>query len=75
MKDDKGAENRGGYTLEEKGNGDHYHSVEFSIKGIELTYQFKIWNTTNMSMCVLVKEDSAILPRLKVGDTLDMKFY
>ena len=28
-----------------------------------------------MSMCFLVKEDSAILSRLKVGDTLDMKFY
>ena len=75
MRDYEGAEKRGGFTLEEKGNGDQYHSVEFSIKGIELSYQFKIWNTANMSMCVLVKEDSAILPRLKVGDTLDMKFY
>jgi hypothetical protein len=72
---DKGADKGGSYTLEGKGNGDPYHSVEFSIKGIELPYQFKIWNTANMSMCVLVKEDSAILPRLKVGDTLDMKFY
>ena len=58
-----------------KRNRDHYHSVEFCIKGIELPYQFKLWNTANMSMCVLVKENSAILPRLKVGDTLDMKFY
>lgn len=75
MKDVKGTENSGGHTVEGRGNGDSYHSVEFSIKGIELSYQFKIWNTANMSMCVLVKEDSAILPRLKVGDTLDMKFY
>ena len=26
-------------------------------------------------MCVLVKEDSDILPRLKIGDTLEMKYY
>ncbi len=75
MKDVKGSQNSGGYTVEGKGNGDSYHSVEFSINGIELPYQFKIWNTANMSMCVLVKEDSAILPRIKVGDILDMKFY
>jgi hypothetical protein len=75
MREHKGAEKGDGDTLEERGNGDRYHSVEFSIKGIELPYQFKIWNTANMSMCVLVKENSAILPRLKVGDTLDMKFY
>ena len=75
MRDDKRAEKGGGYTLEGKGNGDQYHSVEFSIKGIELPYQFKIWNTSDMSMCVLVKEDSAILSRLKEGDILDMKFY
>lgn len=75
MRDGKGAEKGAGYTLEGKGNGNQYHSVEFSIKGIELPYQFKLWNTANMSMCVLVKEDSAILSCLKEGDTLDMKFY
>lgn len=75
MKEGNGPEKVGDSTLESRGNGDQYHSVEFSIKGIELPYQFKIWNTAKMSMCVLVKEDSAILPRLKVGDTLDMKFY
>ena len=53
----------------------HYHSVEFSIQGVELAYQFKIWNTSSTPMCVLIKEDSAILPSLKEGDTLDLKFY
>ena len=75
MKDGKDTCKAGQHTLEVKGNGDEYHSVEFSIKGIELPYQFRIWNTADMSMCVLVKEDSAILSRLKEGDTLDMKFY
>jgi hypothetical protein len=75
LKEGKDTCKAGEDTLEVKGNGDEYHSVEFSIKGIELPYQFRIWNTADMSMCVLVKEDSAILSRLKEGDTLDMKFY
>ena len=53
----------------------HYHSVEFSIQGVELAYQFKLWNTSSIPMCVLVREDSAILPSLKEGDTLDLKFH
>ena len=52
-----------------------YYSVELSINGLEISYQFKIWNTASTPMCVLVKEDSNILPRLKVGDTLHMKYY
>lgn len=52
-----------------------YSSVEFSINGLEIAYQFKIWNTASTPMCVLVKEDSNIVPRLKVGDTLNMKYY
>jgi hypothetical protein len=62
-------------TFETTHYADHYHSVEFSIQGVELAYQFKIWNTSSTPMCVLVKEDSAILPQLKEGDTLDLKFY
>ena len=75
MKDGKDTCKAGEHTFEVKGNGDEYHSVEFSIKGMELPYQFRIWNTASMPMCVLVKENSAILPRLKVGDTLDVRFY
>ena len=45
-----------------------YYSVELSINELEIAYQFKIWNTESTPMCVLVKEDSNILPRLKVGD-------
>ncbi|MBU2499394.1 MAG: hypothetical protein KKE57_10870 [Proteobacteria bacterium] len=54
---------------------DQYYSVEFSTKGIEFTYQFKIWNVSSKGMCVLVKEDSDILSHLKVGDVIDMKYY
>jgi hypothetical protein len=52
-----------------------YYSVEFSINGLTMSYQFKIWNMASQSMCVLVREDSEILPRIKVGDILDMRYY
>ncbi|MBW2022282.1 MAG: hypothetical protein JRI39_04600 [Deltaproteobacteria bacterium] len=52
-----------------------YYAVEFSIEGLELPYQFRIWNMASRSMCVLVKEGSDILSRLKVGDELNMKYY
>ncbi len=54
---------------------DRYHSAELSVNGLNLLYQFKIWNVASGSMCILVKEDSAILPWLKVGDTLNVKYY
>jgi hypothetical protein len=54
---------------------DHFHSVEFSINGIKLLYQSRIWNSTTASMFALVKEDSIILDRLHVGEVMSMKFY
>ncbi|MBW1739941.1 MAG: PilZ domain-containing protein [Deltaproteobacteria bacterium] len=61
--------------VEHRKQVDHYYSVEFSINGLEAPYQFKIRNIASTSMCVLVKEGSDILPRLKVGDTLNVKYY
>jgi hypothetical protein len=54
---------------------DQYYSVEFSIQGCPFTYQFKIWNISRKGICVLVKEDSELLNYLKVGDTLNLKYY
>jgi len=54
---------------------DQYYSVEFSFEGLDVIYQFKIWKTVSTVMSVLVKEDSSILPWLKVGDKLNMKYY
>jgi hypothetical protein len=54
---------------------DEYYSVEFSISGIEMTYQFKIWNISTKGLCLLVRPESDILRRLKVGETIQMKFY
>jgi hypothetical protein len=60
---------------EERKEFDRYYSVEFAIQGLEISYQFKIWNVASKSMCVLVKEGSEVLKRLKVGEILNMKFY
>jgi hypothetical protein len=54
---------------------DQYYSVEFTINGLDLSYQFRIWNAASKSMCVLVREDSEILPQLKVGEVFNMKYY
>ena len=66
-------------TLERKTEdtreGPPYYSVEMAIEGLDLSYQFRIRNVASTPMCVLVKEDSDILPRLKVGETFNMKYY
>ncbi len=54
---------------------DDYYSVEFSVAGIEVVYQFKIWNVSSRGMCLLVRQNSDILRHLRVGDTIEMKFY
>ena len=60
---------------EPKKRVDQYYSVEFAIEGLESAYQFKIWNKTSTHMSILVKENSEILPQIKVGDTLNMRYY
>ena len=55
--------------------GHEYYSVEVAIDGLDFSYQFRIWSIASTPMCVLIKEDSDILPRLKVGEILNMKYY
>jgi hypothetical protein len=54
---------------------DQYHSVQFTKQGLDITYQFKIWNISSKGMCILVRQDSPVLKHLKVGDILDMSYY
>ena len=54
---------------------DHYYSAEFSINGLGTAYQFRLRNTDSTPMCVLVREDSNIVPWLKVGDVFNVKYY
>jgi hypothetical protein len=53
----------------------HYRSAEFRVDGLDVPYQFRIWDITPACICVLVNENSALLPRLKVGDTLKVRYY
>jgi len=60
---------------EPKNRVDQHYSVECAIEGLESAYQFKIWNKTSTHMSILVKENSDVLPQLRVGDTLNMSYY
>ena len=42
---------------------------------MELPYQVRIWDYGSGYMSILLKEGSIALPLLKVGDTLDSKYY
>jgi hypothetical protein len=59
---------------ESVGGADRYYSVEFPVKGFDFQYQFKIRRAGPRSMCILVREDSNILKRLKIGNTLTMRY-
>jgi hypothetical protein len=54
---------------------DQYHSVEFSVDNMSVPHQFKIWHVEENSMAILVREDSNILPHLRVGERLNMNYY
>ena len=52
-----------------------YYSVEVRVDGLDVPYQFKIWQITSGCVWVLAKKDSNIVPLLKVGDILNIKCY
>ena len=54
---------------------DEYYSAEFSVNGLGTVYQFRLWKTDSTPMCVLVREDSNLLPWLRVGDVFNVKYY
>jgi hypothetical protein len=54
---------------------DLYYSVEFPLKELNTIYQFKIWDISTSGMCVLVKEGSAVLDNLGVGEIVEMTYY
>ncbi len=52
-----------------------YYSAEFGVDGLDVSYQFKIWEKAPKAVSVLVKENSGILQILKVGALLNVKYY
>lgn len=53
---------------------DQYYSVDLSIQKTGNVYQFKLRDMSSQGLGILVREDSAVLPYLKKGLTLDMKY-
>ena len=54
---------------------DQYYSVDFSVENESLLYQFKIWDLSSKGMCLLIKEDSAAMKHIDIGDIVKMKYY
>jgi hypothetical protein len=54
---------------------DQYQSVELSVDGLDHPYHFKIWHVRSRSNVILVRKDSNLLPHLRVGGRLKMKYY
>jgi hypothetical protein len=52
-----------------------FHSVELLIDGLEFSYHFKIWDINANAMNIIIKEDSAIINRLKPGNRFNSKYY
>jgi hypothetical protein len=60
---------------EARSPADRYYSVQFTVAGLKSHYQFKTWNISKKGLCILVKEDSAVLDHLTPGDVLEMTYY
>jgi hypothetical protein len=64
----------------ERGSGprkrlDQYYSVEIPVDALGVVYQFKICAIDSPCIFIVVTENSGILPWLKVGERLNMKYY
>lgn len=53
---------------------DKYFSVQFSLNDKGPSYIFKLRDIFLNRLCILVKNDSAVLKHLMVGDILDMEY-
>lgn len=54
---------------------DEVYTVELACSGLPFTYKFKIWNLSSKGTCIVVRDDSAVLKQIKVGDVLEMNYY
>ena len=55
-------------------NLDQYHSVEIAVAD-SVPYHFRIWHIDPDSNIILIKENSNILPHLRVGARFNMRYY
>jgi len=52
----------------------HCHSVEFVLDAPHPIYQFKLWRSECNCVFLLVKNSSQVLPQLRIGSILPMKY-
>jgi hypothetical protein len=52
----------------------NYHRVEFVLNSPHPIYQFKLWRSQGSCAFLLVKDNSELLPQLKVGAIVPMKY-
>ena len=52
----------------------HCHSVEFVLDAPHPIYQFKLWRSEFNCVFLLVKDSSEVLPQLRIGSVLPMKY-
>jgi hypothetical protein len=52
-----------------------FYSVEIAMDSLHPAYQFKLWHSDCDALFLLVKENSELLPQLKVGTVMPMKYY
>ena len=52
-----------------------YYSVEISMEDNRQVNQFVIYDMSTSGLCLLVREDSHILQKIKVGEKYKMKYY
>ena len=52
----------------------NYYSVQFYLNGIDEAYLFRLRDIPFNGPCILVKEDSPVLNKLKIGDILNMEY-
>ncbi len=53
----------------------NFYSVEFAMDSPHPVYQFKLWHSECDDLFLLVKDNSELLPQLKVGTIMPMKYY
>lgn len=53
----------------------NFYSVEIAVDSLQPIYQFKLWHSDCDALFLLVKDNSELLPQLKVGTVIPMKYY
>lgn len=54
---------------------DEFYSMQFFLEKLHCTCQFKLWDISTHGLCIILKNDSEILPALTVGDVLKVKYH